>query len=108
MSLEFDNLHEYICQTYNVNLPMEYVTAKSKPLAYMKLIRALTHCQIDTYRMTAEHLFGDAVKAELLDIYGTQKSTAAMFVLADIHEDIELMIRDYKGNGGSYVDDINS
>lgn len=108
MALEFDSLHEYICQTYHVNLPDEYVVANSKPLAYMKLIRALTHTELDTYRMTAEMLFSSAVQAERLDIYGTQRSTAAMFVLADIHEDIEVMIRKYKGNGGSYVDDINS
>lgn len=118
--MEFNNLVDYIEQTYDVKLPTEFVKRNAPALTYLKLVRVLRFLRIHTTGLSAEAIFADAVREEASQCQSrisptTNPRTQLMFELADLHEIIENLItlsgvkeRTKSFDSGMWADDINS
>lgn len=113
--MQFDNLYEYIDQVYDVQLDKAFLKKEAPSLTYLKLVRILSHLRIDTTGSSAESLFADALRWERNASSQQDNNRAnAIFVLADLHEIIETLIRksgkktNAPFDNAQFADDINS
>jgi hypothetical protein len=113
--MQFDNLYEYIDQTYDVQLDKAFLKKEAPSLTYLKLVRVLSVLKIDPTGQSAEALFADAVRQERSAFTPHQYSLVQnLLTLADLHEIIETLIRksgkktNAPFDNGQFADDINS
>jgi len=108
--MQFDNVVDYIWQTYHVGIPVEHAEKHAKPLTYLKLVRVLSVLNIDPTDMDSTALFAEAARLERHGGGRPAHHAEWLFKLADLHEECEMLIRGsgVLDAGDSYADNINS
>jgi hypothetical protein len=96
--MQFDNLYDYIDQTYDIQIDKDFLLREAPGLTYVKLVRVLSLLRIDSTGLTADKLFFEATRSERSFSQGCNRptndpGTVLMFQLADLHEIIETLIR---------------
>jgi hypothetical protein len=114
--MEFDNIQDYISQTYGYDLETDFLNKNIHGIVYLKVVRCLSKTGIQPAGQTAEMLFQMAFQAERAAGTDANRLRRAdlIYQLADIHAEIEMLISKSGASASRgfskdvWVDGINS